>query len=144
LGSVLDYGYVGHFRITPTLHTFSIQNYQATHTSNQNQAVGSAICFPASIRPFGKWYTYYFDKFLPTWVSFKGVFACSHVAIRRSPVSVWSDLLSQSGTHDNCEVGHYIEKIWYTILRFGARKKEGEPGCLNQGDAESDFSESSA
>jgi len=79
---------------------------------------GDTRVVPARVRPFHAWWAANFPgRPEPRRVAVGGVFVARRWAIRKLPLSLWRDLLDQHAAGDNVEVGHYMERSWYALLR---------------------------
>jgi hypothetical protein len=90
----------------------------ALDTYRAASGAGDTRVVPARIRPFHAWWATNFPgRPEPRRVAVGGVFAAQQWAIRKLPLSLWRDLLDQHAVGDNVEVGHYMERSWYALLR---------------------------
>jgi len=79
---------------------------------------GDGGVVPARVRPFEAWWAANFPgRPLPRATAMGGVFAARRSALRRVPLSLWRALLVQHAAGDDVEVGHYMERAWYGLLR---------------------------
>ena len=68
------------------------------------------------IRPYGKWYEYFFNNSNPHWVTLGGVFSIDKRDVIQHPIIRYQRLLSTVNNHSNPEAGHYIERSWGAIF----------------------------
>ena len=79
---------------------------------------GHGSVVPARVRPFAAWWGANFPgRPLPRATAIGGVFAARRSALHRVPLSLWRALLVQHAAGDDVEVGHYMERSWYGLLR---------------------------
>lgn len=71
---------------------------------------------PSKIRPFGKWYNYHFSDIRLKYVTYGGVFSISKEDVHNNPPYFYQNLLDEISNSSNPEVGHYIERSWYSIF----------------------------
>lgn len=116
----------GHFKrqadydLKSGIYDFMLDNWSAsdpenTRINNETELQKSAI------RPFGKWFEHHFSKekqIYGFW--YMGIFAATRDRIQRHPIEVYQRLIREVETHSNPEVGHYIERTWFSL--FGDSK----------------------
>ena len=93
-----------------TLDVWAASNEQNCKLNNES------ILYPAKIRPFGKWYSYFFGNQLCKYVSYWGIFSMDRRDIIKHNIHKYIKLLGAIGCHSNPEVGHYIERSWEAIF----------------------------
>lgn len=71
---------------------------------------------PSKIRPFGKWYNYHFSDINLKYVTYGGIFSISKNDIQNNSQYFYQDFLNEISNSANPEVGHYIERSWYSIF----------------------------
>jgi hypothetical protein len=71
---------------------------------------------PSKIRPFGKWYKYHFSDIRLKYVTYGGIFSVAKEDIHNNPPYFYQDFLDEISNSSNPEVGHYIERSWYSIF----------------------------
>ena len=97
-------------------NNFSLDRYKTAFPPNALKNNGTEM-LPAPIRPFGAWYQSVFGsakKQAPCWAG--GCFYARRSAIERNELQLYKNLLDQTSTHVNPEVGHYIERVWGVLL----------------------------
>lgn len=100
----------------PGLYHFTLDEWQASDTDNQ-KINRERVLKQSPIRPFGKWFEHHFSetqKIHGIWYS--GVFASTRDRIRRHPLRLYQRLIRDVETHSNPEVGHYIERSWFSLF----------------------------
>jgi len=68
------------------------------------------------IRPYGKWYDYFFGNTPAHWVAMDGVFSVDKKDIIQHPIERYNKLLHTINIHYNHEGSHYIERSWGVIF----------------------------
>jgi hypothetical protein len=68
------------------------------------------------IRPYGKWYTYFFGNIIAHWSTWWGIFSVDKRDIIQHPVERYQRLFQTVNTYSNPEAGHYIERAWGAIF----------------------------
>ena len=71
---------------------------------------------PASIRPFGKWFTTFFPDVNLSIVQYGGVFSVSKLDILQRPLEFYQTLLAEFKEDSNPEVAHYMERSYAAIF----------------------------
>ena len=72
--------------------------------------------FKCTIRPYGKWYEYFFNDTPASWYTFSGVFSIDKRDIIQHSIERYMLLKNIVGVHSNPEAGHYIERSWGAIF----------------------------
>ena len=111
--SVLDASRVGDVRTV--LGDFQLDEWTATNVQNKKLNSESSLA-PAAQRPFGAWLDARLPGVKADSVTFLGIFAVSRQDIRRRPLALYQQLLSDLGQHSNPEAGHYQERTWYALF----------------------------
>uniref|UniRef100_A0A6C0EF39 Uncharacterized protein n=1 Tax=viral metagenome TaxID=1070528 RepID=A0A6C0EF39_9ZZZZ len=97
-------------------YNFTIDEYFSSHVDNKhiNQ---NGIIKKSSIRPYGKWFEKTFvNGEKNEYVSYCGIISISKKNILQKPKKYYEKLLNELDTHHNPEVGHYLERSWYSIF----------------------------
>lgn len=122
LAKVKDLGIVtvpGHlsFRYSPFDYDFTLDEWKSSTISNNNDEFK---LIPSCLRPFGKWYETYISndltKISKYGVSYNSIFCTTNDAIRKYPKSLYEALYDQLSVGDNIEVGHYIERVYFSMF----------------------------
>ena len=113
---------VPHWPVPDDINDFKIDEWLSTHAKNASMN-SSLKLKPAPQRPFGEWYKTNFPGSQLNGVCYKGIFAASRADIQKHPVSFYEKFLSQLEGHTNHEVGHYMERVWTTILDPESKSK---------------------
>lgn len=71
---------------------------------------------PALLRPYGKWYKYFFGNIPVKHYCYMGIFSINKLDIIKHDISKYTQLLNSVSIHSNPEVGHYIERSWAAIF----------------------------
>jgi hypothetical protein len=70
----------------------------------------------AKIRPYGRWYTYFFGNIVAHWSTYWGIFSFDKRDILQHPVTRYQILLETINKHPCPEAAHYIERSWAAIF----------------------------
>ena len=99
-----------------TEKNFTIDSWLSTDIANQKINSDANLSL-SNIRPFGKWYNYYFGTADSTdCISYAAIFAISKENILKKPKEYYMQFMDQLSQHHNPEVGHYIERSWAQIF----------------------------
>jgi len=94
---------------------FCLDNWSATccinKTNNDNSELDKAV-----LRPYGKWYKYFFGNTVVKNYCYMGIFSISKLDIIKHDINRYIQLLNSVSSHSNPEVGHYIERSWAAIF----------------------------
>lgn len=123
--------FVGNFHNSLKMHyrNFTLDNYSCVDPDNYTKN-SENILKKCRIRPFGRWYTYFYGDAPSHWVTFGGVFSIDKRDIIQHPISRYQNIILAVNDHSNPEAGHYIERSWgalffpmiYTCKIFDERK----------------------
>lgn len=104
---------------TPNLlnkfHDFTLDNWLSSDENNAKLYTSSTLK-PSIIRPYGKWFKYYFGNKLIHYFTINSIFSIDNRDIIQHPKKRYIMLLRQLEIHPNPEVGHYIERSWSAIF----------------------------
>lgn len=109
--------FVGHYQqnIKKTFYNFTLDNWETS--DKNNLLLNSELALQKSeIRPYGKWYTYFFGNIQAHWTTMCGIFSIDKRDITQHPVERYQGLIQTVNTHSNPEAGHYIERSWCAIF----------------------------
>ena len=96
-----------------------MDTYRSTHPKNRGDSIINIYNNKMGLshpRPFGKWYRMYFNDLPIYHVSMAGVMAVSRDIIKQHDKAYYQRFLEQLETHENPEVGHYIERSWIALF----------------------------
>ncbi len=113
LGHTLVKGFVGVVAWLPKTRDFQMKRYQTMSKSNRKD---DSRVIPATDRPFGEWYRARFNRTCPVLINYHGLFAVSCESIRSVPLKRWRELRDELSVGDNLEVGHFMERTWFSLL----------------------------
>lgn len=68
------------------------------------------------LRPYKKWYNYFFGDQPGHWVTFGGMFSIDKRDIIKHPINRYISLINTVNSSSNPEAGHYIERSWGAIF----------------------------
>jgi len=94
---------------------FCLDNWSATCRINKTNDDNSELD-KALLRPYGKWYKYFFGDIIVKNYCYMGIFSINKLDIIKHDISRYVQLLNSVGRHSNPEVGHYIERSWAAIF----------------------------
>ena len=94
---------------------FYLDTWSASDPNNRIDNDNSRLQ-PALLRPYGKWYKYFFGKTTVKNYCYMGIFSINKLDIIKHDISRYTQLLNSVSTHSNPEVGHYIERSWAAIF----------------------------
>jgi hypothetical protein len=72
--------------------------------------------FKCKIRPYGKWYKFFFGNTNAHWVALSGVFSIDKRDIIQHDLDWYKKFMQTVSIHSNPEAGHYIERSWGVIF----------------------------
>ena len=97
------------------IRDFQLDAYITSDPKNfqLNQEVELKLC---PERPFGVWYKNNFGEDFSSRVVYFGIFSATSEEIRSRPKAFYEKLCRYVDDHSNPEVGHYLERSWYSIF----------------------------
>lgn len=109
----------GHYvkNIHKYFYNFNLNEWKCSFKQNYIKNSENKLTL-SQIRPFGKWYEYFFqnrDTHTPIF-TFGGVFSIDKRDILQNNIEWYILFLEQLSTSSNPEVGHYIERSWCSIF----------------------------
>ena len=99
---------------TPQSHYGFAPTHHLTQTQQNQQEYGQTHLFPATLRPYEKWYHHHFGDLTLPFVNFQSLFAVTNTQI------CYETLLQELSVHANPELGHYIERSSISIFRVSS------------------------
>jgi hypothetical protein len=97
-------------------YNFTIDKYLSSHSDNK-QINNDGEIQKSNIQPYGLWFNHFFiNGEKNEYVSYCGIISVSKNNILQKPKSYYEILLNELSSHHNPEVGHYIERSWYSIF----------------------------
>jgi hypothetical protein len=97
------------------LYNFTIDEYVSTDIQNKSLNPESKLDL-SEIRPFGKWYEYYFNDIVIHHTLFWGIFSVDKRDISQHSKEYYEYLIQQLSNSSNPEVGHYFERAWCAVF----------------------------
>ena len=94
---------------------FTMNSYCSQNSVNYKKNPESKLQL-CKIRPYGKWYKYFFGNDLAHWSTFYGVFSIDKRDIIQHPVDKYKLIIQSVSMSSNPEAGHYIERSWGAIF----------------------------
>jgi hypothetical protein len=94
---------------------FKLDNWSASN--NENFIINNENKLdPCLLRPYKKWYRYYFGNIKANFFCYWGIFSIDKRDIIQHSIKRYIILLNQLSNSSNPEVGHYIERSWGVIF----------------------------
>ena len=103
--------------ISNEFKNFTLNEYVTSYPSNKlitNK--NNNKCQKCKIRPYGKWYNFFFGKTIAKWYTYMGIFSIDKKDIIQHSVNRYKILLETVSLSINPEAGHYIERSWGIIF----------------------------
>jgi hypothetical protein len=101
--------------IKNTFRNFTLNEWE--FTTKQNSAINTdkklQLC---KLRPYGKWYNYFFGNTCAHWYTFLGIFSIDKRDIIQHSITRYQHLISTVNMHHKPEAAHYIERSWGAIF----------------------------
>lgn len=101
--------------VLTTFYNFKLDHWKASDIQNSslNPENDLHLC---QLRPYYKWYNYFFGNTIVKWHTFWGIFSIDKRDIIQHTVIRYQILLNTLSGHSNPEAGHYIERSWGAIF----------------------------
>lgn len=101
--------------IFETFKDFKIDNYLSSCSKNKeiNNESQMLIC---RLRPYGKWYRYFFRDVEAKWYTYNGIFSIDKRDVIQHLKIKYIMLLNTLSNSSNPKAGHYIERSWGAIF----------------------------
>ena len=97
------------------IYDFYLDNWETSFLKNRTGDVDKKLEL-SKMRPFGKWYEYHFPEIKLEYVTYGGIFSISKKDVHNNSTFFYKNLLDELSSSANPEVGHYIERSWYSIF----------------------------
>ena len=97
------------------MYNFTMSEYAASDIQNKSLNPETKLEL-SKIRPFGRWYEYYFNNIVIHNVSYCGIFSVDKRDILQHPKEYYEHLIEQLCHSSNPEVGHYFERSWCAVF----------------------------
>ena len=94
---------------------FSLNDYSSSNISNK-QINNESRLELSEFRPFGKWFTHYFEDINIQYNTYFGIFSVAKEDILQKPKEYYENLIKQLSNSSNPEVGHYFERAWGAVF----------------------------
>lgn len=109
--------FVGQYyqNVKETFNDFFIDNWKSTDKNNL-LLNNESVLQKSEIRPYGKWYTYFFGNTRANWSTMCGIFSVDKRDIIQHPIELYKVLLQTVNKHSSPEAVHYIERSWGVIF----------------------------
>ena len=92
-----------------------MDEYQSQNIQNRSLNPESNLEL-SEIRPFGRWFEYYFNGITIRNVTYWGIFSVDKRDILQHPKEYYDNLIKQLCNSSNPEVGHYFERAWCAVF----------------------------
>ena len=105
--------------ISNEFKNFTMDEYVTSYPSNKlinNKFSINNKCQKCKIRPYRKWYNYFFGKTIVKWYTYMGIFSIDKKDIIQHSIDRYKILLKTVSLSINPEAGHYIERSWGAIF----------------------------
>lgn len=101
--------------IFETFKDFKLDDWKTSDEKNYklNSESQLQLC---RLRPYGKWYRYFFGNIKAKWNTYLGIFSIDKKDIVQHPRQRYELLVNTLSSHSNPEAGHYIERSWGAIF----------------------------
>ena len=94
---------------------FTLDEWKCSHSENVLKNNESTL-LKCKLRPYAKWYRYFFGNIQAKWSTFCGIFSIDKRDIIQHNINRYIRLIHTVNTHSNPEAGHYIERSWGAIF----------------------------
>jgi len=104
-----------HANVKKTFSHFKLDEWKTTDAQNfsKNNECSLQLC---KLRPYGKWYNYFFGNTIAHWSTLSGIFSIDKRDITQHSIHKYKYLIQTVNNHSNPEAGHYIERSWGVIF----------------------------
>lgn len=104
-----------HNSLRDSLASFKLDHYSSSCRENyiKNSENRLQLC---KIRPYGRWYNFFFGNTVAHWNTYGGVFSIDKRDIIQHPIDRYRFIIQTVSIHSNPEAGHYIERSWGVIF----------------------------
>lgn len=105
--------------ISNKFKNFTMTEYVTSYPNNKlinNETLINNKCQKCKIRPYGKWYNYFFGNIIVNFYTYMGIFSIDKKDIIQHSISRYKILLETVSLSINPEAGHYIERTWAAIF----------------------------
>lgn len=103
-------------KIPDDQRNFTLSNWLSSNPENQIGEGTITRLVPAKIRPFGKWFNYYWPGKKINLFTFQSIFAVHRNHIIQHPIDYYKQFYEEVNYDVNPEAGHYIERAWGMIF----------------------------
>lgn len=101
--------------IFETFKYFKLDNHKASDLKNLELNPESQLQL-CRLRPYGKWYRYFFGNTKAKWYTYNGIFSIDKRDVVQHQKLRYEMLLNSVSNSSNPESGHYIERSWGVIF----------------------------
>jgi hypothetical protein len=109
--------FVGHYQnnIFETFKDFKLDNWKCSNLQNFSLNPESELQL-SRLRPYGKWYRYFFGNIEARWNTYWGTFSIDKKDIIQHPKIKYEILLNTISNSSNPEANHYMERSWGAVF----------------------------
>jgi lipopolysaccharide biosynthesis glycosyltransferase len=109
--------FVGHYQndIFETFKDFKLDNWKCSNLQNLELNPESELQL-SRLRPYGKWYRYFFRNIKARWNTYWGTFSIDKRDIIQHPKTRYKILLNTISNSSNPEANHYMERSWGAVF----------------------------
>jgi hypothetical protein len=104
-----------HNSLKDQYNNFTIDQYTCTYKKNFDKNSDTKLK-PCKIRPYGKWYTYFFGNTHAHYSTYNGIFSIDKRDIIQHPIHRYNNLIQTVNSNSDQEAGHYMERSWGAIF----------------------------
>ena len=104
-----------HNNIKKKFNNFSINKFSTSNSQNFSINPESKLQL-CRIRPYGRWFQYFFGNIQPHWNTYWGISSIDKRDIIQHPIERYHQLLETVNKHSNPEAGHYLERSWCAVF----------------------------
>ena len=97
------------------MYDFTLDEWMASDIQNRGLNPESKLEL-SEIRPFGKWYEYYFNDIIVHCMTYWSIFSVDNKDILQHSKEYYENLIKQLSNTSNPEVGHYFERAWCAVF----------------------------
>jgi hypothetical protein len=101
--------------VKEALYDFTLDEWVSSDIHNKELNPESNLEL-SEIRPFGKWYEYYFNDITTHYMTYWSIFSVDNRDILQHPKEYYECLIKQLSNSSNPEVGHYFERAWTAVF----------------------------
>jgi len=119
---ILTFGYKNAYFIGTYVESISDYfkdfNLDSWNCSSEENLIknNESVLVKCKLRPYSKWYKYFFANIISHWFTYGGVFSIDKRDILKYPIERYIHLIHTVNHCSNPEASHYIERSWNAIF----------------------------